>query len=185
MAGLRSRSGGLAARRMSEEAQLRRIAIAAATVLFGAGCSVLPIDSWFGPSRLDEHTVRAFAECERSAWIAHDYDSYYGLAAPEASYVSVRWNADGSITREKRSPGEARKAAEEYFRVHPGKFSETDTIDRVEIASDGRSAKIVGHAVATIEKPGKDDVLRAATEETIVLRHGRLYSLGQTDTAVR
>jgi hypothetical protein len=164
---------------------LRRIAIAVATALFGTSCSILPLDVWFGPSKLDEHAVRSFAESERTAWIAHDYESYYGLAAPEASYTSVRWNADGSITRERRTPVEARQAAELYFRAHPGKFNEIDTIDRIEIAPDGLSARIEGHAVARIEKPGKDDVLRATTEETVVLRRGKIYSLGQTDTAVR
>jgi hypothetical protein len=170
--------------RLSKEALLRHI-IAVAAALLGAGCSTFSPDAWFGPSKLDEQTVRAFAESERNAWIAHDYESYYRHAAPEATYVSVRWNTDGSITREQRSPGEARKAAELYFTSHPGKFSETDTIDRIEIAADGLSARIVGHAVARIEKPGKDDILRATTEEKLVLRGGRIYSMGQTDTAVR
>ncbi len=162
-----------------------RVAIAVAAALLGAGCSTLSPDSWFGPSKLDEHAVREFAESERAAWIAHDYESYYRHAAPEATYVSVRWNTDGSITREQRSREEARRAAEQYFLTHPGKFSETDMIDRIEIAPDGLSARIVGQAVARIEKPGKDDVLRATTEEKLILRAGRIYSLGQIDTAVR
>ena len=135
--------------------------------------------------RLDEPAVRAFAANQEAAWNAHDFDRYYATVAPDAVFVSVRWNADGSITKETRTPKEDRTAAEHYFQTHPGKFTEVAEIDRIEIAPDGLSAHVVGHQTARIEGTPKPSVLRAATEQTIVLRQGRLLSLGQTDTAVR
>ena len=136
-------------------------------------------------TRLDEPEVRAFAQSQESAWNAHDFDRFYATVAPDAVFVSVRWNEDGTITRETRTPQEDRAAAERYFKAHPGKFTETAEIDRIEIAPDGLSAHVVGHQTAHIEGPPKPSVLRATTELTVVLRQGRLLSLGQTDTAVR
>ena len=136
-------------------------------------------------ARLDEPMVRAFAANQEAAWNAHDFDRYYATCAPEAQFVSVRWNADGSITRETRTPQEDRAAAEKYFKGHPGKFTEVAEIDRIEITPDGHSAHVLGHQTARIEGAGKPSVLRATTEQTLVLRDGRVLSLGQTDTAVR
>ena len=148
-----------------------------------SGCALL--DEVRGPkvAHLDEATVRAFAASEQLAWNAHDFDHYYGLCAPDAVFVSVRWNPDGSITHESRTPREDRANAEQFFRDHPGKFAEIDAIDRIVIAPDGQSARVLGHSTATIA--GERAVLRATTEQIVVIRDGRVFSLGQTDTAVR
>jgi len=163
---------------------VRRFAVAAwAAFLLGA-CSL--VEHFDAPkiAKLDEPTVRAFASNQQAAWIAHDFDRFYASCAADAVFVSVRWNADGSITRQRRTPAEDRAAAEKYFKSHPGKFTEVAAIDRIEIAPDGLSARIISRETARIAdaKPG---VLRATTEQTVVLRNGRLMSLGQTDTAVR
>lgn len=163
---------------------MRRVAIAAGIALVCGACAMI------GPgtpkaARLDEPMVRAFAASQEAAWNAHDFNSFYATCAPDAVFVSVRWNADGTITRETRTPQEDRAAAERYFKTHPGKFSEVAEIDRIEIAPDGLSAHVVGHQTARIDGPPKPSVLRATTEQTVVLRQGRVLSLGQTDTAVR
>lgn len=162
-----------------------RVAIAVAVALVCGACSLLAGLNTPRIARLDEPTLRAFAAGQEAAWSAHDFDRFYGTVAPDAVFVSVRWNADGSITREKRTPQEDRAAAERYFKAHPGKFTEVAEIDRIDIAADGLSAHIVGHQTARIEDSPKPSVLRATTEQTVVLRQGRVLSLGQTDTAVR
>jgi hypothetical protein len=164
---------------------VRRIGIAAAVALVCGACSVFGGLSTPKVARLDETTVRAFAASQEAAWNEHNFDRYYATCAPDAVFISVRWNADGSITRETRTPQEDRAAAERYFKAHPGKFTEVGEIDRIEIAPDGLSAHVVGHQTARIEGSPKPSVLRATTEQTVVLRQGRLLSLGQTDTAVR
>jgi len=164
---------------------LRRVGIAAVVALFCGACSVVAGLQASRITRLDEPTVRAFAASQEAAWNAHDFDRYYATVAPDAVFTSVRWNADGSITRETRTPQEDRAAAERYFKSHPGKFSEVAEIDRIDIAGDGLSAHVVGHQTARVEGSPKPSVLRATTEQTVVLRQGRLLSLGQTDTAVR
>jgi hypothetical protein len=171
--------------RLSKEEIVRRVAIAAVVALVCGACSVLEGLNTPKVARLDETTVRAFAASQEEAWNAHDFDRFYATVAPDAVFVSVRWNADGSITRETRTPQEDRVAAERYFKSHPGKFTEVAEIDRIEIAPDGLSAHVVGHQTARIESSPKPSVLRATTEQTVVLRQGRLLSLGQTDTAVR
>jgi hypothetical protein len=163
---------------------VRRLAVAASAAFLAAACATAPEDPAPKAASLDEKTVRDFAASERAAWVAHDYDLYYALCAPDALFVSVRWNPDGTITREHRTPREDRDQAEHFFAVNPGKFDETDVIDNIQIAPDGLSAKITGHQTAHIDgSPGV--VLRASTEETIVVREGRVRSMGQTDTAVR
>jgi ketosteroid isomerase-like protein len=171
--------------RLSKEDVLRRVSIAAAVALVCGACSVFGGLGAPKVARLDEPAVRAFAASQEAAWNAHDFDRFYATVAPDAVFVSVRWNADGSITRETRTPQEDRAAAEHYFKTHPGKFTELADIDRIEIAADGLSAHVVGHQTARIEGSPKPSVLRATTEQTVILRGGRLLSLGQTDTAVR
>jgi len=162
---------------------LRKETIAALAVLFVGACAL--VSPARGPmiEHLDEVTVRAFLASEQAAWNAHDFDRYYALCAPDATFLSVRWNGDGSITRKMRTLEEDRAEAEHYFKDHPGRFSETDAIDRIVIARDGRSARILGHETARIE--GERGTLRATTEETVVLRNGRALCLGQIDTQVR
>ena len=169
---------------LSKKKHLGRIGIVAGAALVSAACTIM------GPgepklARLDEPTVRAFTEGQEAAWNAHDFDRYYATCAPDAVFVSVRWNADGTITRQTRTAKEDRAAAEKYFKLHSGKFTEVADIDRIEIAPDGLTAHVVGHQTARVEGSPKPSVLRATIEQTVVLRDGRVLSLGQTDTAVR
>jgi hypothetical protein len=166
------------------EVDMRQILSVMALALFVAACSLMPD---FGPrlARLDEPTVRTYMKSQTEAWVAHDFDRFYGLFSPGAQFVSVRWNGDGTITHERRTLDEDRAAAEAYFRLHPGKFTESDAIDRIAIAPDGLSARILGHDTAHIAGTGRPEVLHASTEQTVVLKNGRILSLGQTDTAAR
>jgi|SRR5579871_4207637 len=162
---------------------LRAAAIAVWVALAASGCALIGAPNGKDAAKLDEAGIRAFRASEEAAWVAHDFGHYYALCAPDAVFVSVRWNADGTFSRERRTAAEDRAAAEAFFGKHPGKFTESDAIDRIVIAPDGQSARILGHEIARVE--GERGAMRATTEETVVLRGGRILSLGQTDTQVK
>lgn len=138
-----------------------------------------------GPTRLDEAAIRAFVADEEAAWNARDFDHYYGLCTPDAAFISLHWNADGSITRDQRTVAEDRASAERFFASHPGKVVETDTIDSITMAPDGLSARVLGHGSIRFSSNGKPQVLNAVTDQTLILRDGRILSLGQTDVSER
>jgi len=152
-------------------------------VLVAGGCALTTAPDGQNIAHLDEAAVRAFAADEQAAWNAHDFDRYYARCAPEAVFVSVRWNPDGTITHETRTREQDRASAERFFKEHPGHFSESDAIDRIVIAPDGQSARIIGHETARIE--GVRDVMRATTEQKLAIRSGHVLLLSQTDTQVR
>jgi hypothetical protein len=172
---------------LSKEAKLQRSVVAIAVALICAGCSLFEKETTppSPPPRLDEATVRQFATEQQIAWNAQNFDHFYSLCAPDAVFVSIHWNSDGSITREQRTLEQDRAAAEHFFAGHPDKFIETDTIDSIKVAPDGFSARILGHQTARFVARGHQQVLHASTDQTVALRSGRLVSLGQTDTTER
>ncbi len=155
-------------------------------MLLLSGCSILfHKPSAPASTQLDESAVRSFESEQETAWNARDFDHFYGHCAPDAVFVSIHWNADGSITREQRTLLEDRAAAEKFFAAHPGKLSETDAIDSVQLAPDHRSARILGRGSMRFVTNGRDEILNATTDQTVVLRDGLILSLGQTRTFVR
>jgi ketosteroid isomerase-like protein len=151
-----------------------------------AGCSIIsPLSKPAAPARLDDATIRQFVTEQQAAWNARDFDHFYKLCSPDAVFVSIHWNGDGSITRQQRTIDQDRSAAQQFFASHPGKFSEIDTIDNIKIAPDGLSARVLGHGTMHFDAHGKVGVLNATTDQTIVLKDGRIHSLGQIDTTAR
>jgi hypothetical protein len=59
------------------------------------------------------------------------------------------------------------------------------TVQRIDFAPDGRSARVVSTAVSRTETAGKVQVSCIARVQTLVLARGRLTSTGQTDTLSR
>ena len=135
--------------------------------------------------RLDDATIRKFVAEQEAAWNARDFEHYYRLCAPDAIFVSVHWNSDGSITREQRTLDEDRTSAQKFFANHPDNVVETDTIDSVTLTPDGLGAHVVGHGTIRFMTKGKPQVLNAVTDQTVVLRDGHILSLGQTDVSER
>lgn len=130
--------------------------------------------------RLRERAVRNFVDRQERLWVQRDFDGYFALAAPEAVFVTERRAADGTITSERETVPESRRAAEQAFATLDG-FSETSFVDRVEIAPDGRSATVLGHEEAEVVRGAVRKRLCATTEQKLVLRKGHILSLGQTD----
>jgi hypothetical protein len=171
---------------LSREAQLRNASIVAIAALSCAACStVIPLSKPPAPVRLDDASVRQFTAEQEAAWNGRDFDHFYRLCTPDAVFASIHWKADGSITREQRTPQQDRSAAERFFAAHPGKFSETDTIDSVKLAPDGLSARILGHATMRFATNDKVEILNATTDQTVVLKEGHILSTGQTNTSER
>jgi hypothetical protein len=171
---------------LSEETKLRIAAIVAIAALSCAACStVTPVSKPTGPDRLDDASVRRFAAEQEAAWNGRDFDRFYSLCSPDAVFVSIHWRADGSITREQRTPQQDRSADERFFAAHPGKFIETDTIDSIKLSPNGLNARILGHATMRFATSEKGEMLNATTDQTVVLKDGHILSMGQTDTSER
>jgi nitrous oxide reductase accessory protein NosL len=170
----------------SREAHLRKVAAVALAGLLMNGCSVFrSLPPAPGPSQLDESAIRQFEANQETAWNTRDFDHFYAHCAPDAVFVSIHWNADGSITREQRTLLEDRAAAERFFAAHPGKLSEIDAIDSIQLAPDRRSARILGRGTVRFLTNGRGETLNASTDQTVVLRDGHILSLGQIRTFVR
>ena len=134
---------------------------------------------------LTEQAARAFVARQEAAWNARDVTAFFATFAPDAVFVDQARDSHGGITANGRSTLlQARLQARRF--VTKNRFSETSTVDRVVIAPDGRSARVLGHERSRIENAGQPPrTLCAETDQTLVLAQGRLLSRGQTDTDVR
>jgi hypothetical protein len=137
------------------------------------------------PARLTEPAARAFVAHQTAAWNARDAAAWAALFTPDARFVDQARGSDNSVVPNGRSTlSQATAQARRFFaRSH---FHAPADIDRIEIAPDGRSARVLGRETTRLEPPGQPArTLCAETEQTLVLAAGRLLSQGQTDTAVR
>lgn len=137
------------------------------------------------PPRLTEPAIRAFTQRQETAWNSRDVRAWAATYAPAAVFVDQARNSQGGITANGSSTlAEAAAQARRFFRR--SKVRETSVVTRIEIAPDGRSARVFSHDTSRIEterRPAR--VLCAESLETLILDHGRILSAGQTDTAVR
>jgi hypothetical protein len=154
-------------------------------LVIGAALAVACAAAQAATPRLTEAAVRAFVARQEAAWNARDLAAYGATFAPDARFVDQARGSDNRIVPYGASTlAEAAAQARRFFAK--SRVRETATVDRVEIAADGASARVVGHAVSRIETAGKPPrTLCAQTEQTLVLFRGRILSRGQTDTAVR
>ncbi|MFL5294953.1 MAG: hypothetical protein ACJ798_01095 [Phenylobacterium sp.] len=137
------------------------------------------------PARLTEPAVRAFVAKQEQAWNAKDLRGYFAGFTADARFADRARASDNSIVPNGTATlAQAQAQARRFFAG--SRFHETATVDRVEIAPDGRQARVLGHEISRIETPGRPArTLCAETEQIIVLDAGRLRSKGQTDTAIR
>jgi hypothetical protein len=129
---------------------------------------------------LTEQTIRAFLARQERLWIHRNFPGFFALAAPEAIFATVRSAPDGSVTSERETVAESRRSAEKVFGTID-RFAETSTIDSIEIAPDGVSARVLGHEQAEVFRGPQRKRLCAATEQKLILRNGQILSLGQID----
>jgi uncharacterized protein (TIGR02246 family) len=137
------------------------------------------------PPHLTEPAVRAFVARQEAAWNARDAAAFAATFTPDARFVDQAVGSDNRVVVNGTSTlSQATAQARRFFAR--SRFHEDVTVERVEIAQDAASARVSGHEVTRIERPGQADrVLCALTEQTVILAGGRLRSRGQTDTAIR
>mgnify|MGYP000927258592 CR=1 FL=1 len=135
--------------------------------------------------RLTEAQARAFAQRQEAAWNARDLDSYFALFTKDAVFIDQTRDIKhgGMIPYGTSTLAQARAAATKF--LAGATSTERGTIDKVEIARDGASARLVGREVTTIQSKGRTRKACADTEQTLVLVGGQIRSKGQTDTITR
>lgn len=135
--------------------------------------------------RLTEASARAFVARQDAAWNARDARAFAATFTSDAVFIAEARNSNGGITANGSSTlAQATAQARRFFAR--AKFHETAVADRIEIAADGRSARIFGHEVTQMEtKDRPRSTLCAETLQTVVLVKGRILSKGQTETDVR
>ncbi len=147
-----------------------------------AALLVLPGAGWAAAAKLDEPSVRAFVVAQNRAWNARDFARYYATFDPGALIVTIRKDADGRVLRTARSVSDDRKEAERFFASTRAIIRETDRIDKITIAPDGRHARVrVLEETGTVED-GKTSLLHAIAEVELESRDGRIVAVGLTET---
>jgi hypothetical protein len=135
------------------------------------------------PARLTEADLRAFVARQEKAWNAGDVAGFFALATPDASYTDQGRAKDGRVVPYGTSTlAQARAQATRTFAK--SRIREVATIRAVQIAPDGRSARIEGHEDAVLTSPGRTRRICADTLQTVVLTRADIRSKGQTDTLI-
>ena len=137
------------------------------------------------PARLTEPAVRAFVQRQEAAWNAKDARAWAAFFTPDARFVDQARGSDNSLVPNGTSTlAQATAQAQRFFAKST--FHETAEVRRLQLAPDGRTARVFGYETLRIDDPGKPSrTLCTETEQALALVEGRILSRGQTDTAVR
>lgn len=130
--------------------------------------------------QITKPAVRAFVARQEALWNSRDLAGFFALAAPEAVFVTERTGANGRVAVERETAAESRRSAERAFATI-SRFRESTSIERIEIAADGLSARVFGREQAEVTRGGATLRLCAETEQSLILRAGTILTLGQTD----
>ena len=135
-------------------------------------------------ARLTDGEVRAFVLRQEQAWNAGALDRYFAAFTPDARFTDQAYVGDKPpVQYGTSSLGQARAQARRAGRA--AKSREAGQILRIEIAADGRSARVVSNETSTVEKAGRTRRLCATRTQTLDFSAGRLRSRGQTDTFIK
>ena len=144
---------------------------------------------WFaaspaGAAGLTEAQVRDFAARQEKTWNARDLTGFFAMFTPDAVFIDQTRTPKGELIPYGQSDRD--KAKELARKFLAGSTSvERGVIDKVAIASDGRSATVTGREITTIQTGTRTRKVCANTRQTLVLSSGVLKSKGQTDTVTR
>ncbi len=131
---------------------------------------------------ITETAVRAFVARQEAAWNADEHDRYFAGFTPEARFTDQAYVGDKPpVPYGTSTLAQARAQA---LRIR-GKAREAVEVTRVEIAPDGRSARVLARVGSTVATDGRVRRLCASRLQTLVLDGGRLRSSGKTDTFVK
>lgn len=132
---------------------------------------------------LTEASVRKFLADQEQAWNARRLDAYFAAFTPDAVFVDQTRTPKEVIVYGRSSVAQARGFARKALAASTS--TERGTVRRIAIAPDGRSAKVTGYEVTTIVTGPRTRRVCAETEQTLVLRGGKVLSKGQTDSILR
>jgi hypothetical protein len=133
---------------------------------------------------LTDPQVRAFVQRQEKAWNAGDLAAYFALYTPQARFTDQARTAAGKVVPYGSSTAaEARAQATRFLAT--SKVRESGQVLRVDIAPDGRSARVLAREVSVITTPARTRRSCAERVQTVVLVGAALRSTGQTDTVVR
>lgn len=132
---------------------------------------------------LTEARVRAFVQRQERAWNAGDLAAYFALYTTDARFTDQARTGDRLIPYGTSTAAQARAQAKRF--LAGAKVRETGQVLRVDIAPDGRSARVLAREVSVIATPARTRRSCAERVQTVVLVGGQLRSTGQTDTVVR
>lgn len=134
-------------------------------------------------ARITEADARAFVARQEQAWNAGDYDRYFAAYTLDARFT------DQAYVGASKPPvpyGTSTVAqARTLVRRNARQSREATEVRRVEIAADGRSARITSQVGSTVVSQGKPRRLCASRVQTLVLSGGRLRATSRTDTFIK
>ena len=134
-----------------------------------------------GAHTLTPASIRAFIAGQNRAWNGRDFARFYATFAPRAQIVLIRTTADGKVTRTVRSLAEDRRKAERFFATTRAIIRETGVVKAIQIAPDGRHARVQVLEDTGIVENGKPRQLRAIVEEELEMRDGRVLVRALTE----
>lgn len=132
---------------------------------------------------LTDMAIREFLGRQEQAWNARRLDAYFAGFTPDAVFVDQTRTPKETIVYGRSTLTEAKAFARKAMAGSSSK--ERGTVRGVVVAADGRSAKVTGYEVTTIVTGSRTRTVCAETEQTLVLRGGRILSKGQTDSILR
>jgi hypothetical protein len=134
-----------------------------------------------GP-RITDADARAFVARQEAAWNAGDFDRYFAGFTPDARFTDQAYVGDKPPVPYGTS---TLAQARTQVRRSGSRSRERGEVRRIEIAADGRTAKITARVGSAIVSDGRTRRLCASRVMTLTVAGGRLRSTGQTDTFVR
>jgi len=133
------------------------------------------------PARLTEPEVRAFVARQSKAWNAGDLAGYFALFTKEARFTDQARSKDGRLVPYGTSTvAEARAQAKRSLSTT--RVRETTTLRQVQIAADGKSARVVAAEDTTLTTGARTRRLCAERVMTLIATPAGVRSQGQTDT---
>ena len=131
---------------------------------------------------LTDESARAFVARQERAWNDRELDRYFDGFTPDATFTDQAYVGDKPpVPYGSSSVTEARALA----RRAAARSRQAQEVLRVEIAPDGRSARVVSRVGSTVTAGGKTRRLCASRVQVLIAAGGRLRAASQTDTYVK
>lgn len=134
------------------------------------------------PARITDAEVHAFVARQEAAWNTGDFDRYFAGFTADARFTDQAYVGDKPpVPYGTSTLAQARTLA----RRSGSRSRERGEVRRIEIAADGRTARITSRVGSSVTTAGKARRLCASRVQTVTLASGTLRSTGQTDTFVK